>query len=579
MSLNGPIIDLPQSTPDIPFDWLLSRFISLPSGPQSVHWLRMTFERLSRDARVKGVVLRLNCEASAAVYQALRAEIETFRATGRKVVAYAEQFGPFQYYLACGCDQIVMPPSADWSITGFASEYLFFKDVLERIGVGVDVVNVSPFKSAGDQFARNDFSDESRAQAEWLLGERFDELVRGVALGRRLSEARVRELIDGAPYSAAEAVSHGLIDAALYEDQLERFLEPTPPQTPPVKQPALLTALDRYAPKLGQRLRTAVGQNTDDEPSSPTWTTLGRALNTLLIPIHDWHEKSIGVVRIEGMIIRGNSRKPPPIPLPIPIFGDGDVAGSTSVSQALRRAEKDKDIAAVILYVDSQGGDALASDLMARDVQRLRQRKPVVVYMSGVAASGGYYVSAPGQHIIAQPMTITGSIGVIIVKPHVTGLYEKIGLGRTLLSRGENAGVFADSGPLNPQGRDVLARGIARVYGDFKTIVSSGRSLPNDERLEAICGGRVWTGRQALEHKLVDELGGFPRAMTKAIELANINLAGKRVGWTVIEPGRGYTLPGAFDPGAWLAWVETLRQQLAGTRVWLLSMWGAGRSR
>ncbi len=575
LSLQGELVELPQPKPDIPFGSLLSRFVPIPSGPPSAHALRIVLERLAADSRVKGIVLKIGCETSPAVYQGLRAAIQTFRASGKRVVAYAEQFGPFQYYLACACDHILMPPTAEWTVLGFAGEYVFFKDALERIGVGVDVVNVSPFKSAGDQFARNDFSEQSRAQAEWLLDARYDALVRGIADGRALSPERVRELIDSAPYDAPQAAAHGLIDAALYEDELERWLEPAAVVAPARKplRDAAFKLIEKLSPEMAKQARDAA------QPSSAAWISWADADKAVPLLNHDWHAKRIGVVAVQGLITRGPSRGSP---LPLPFIGGSATAGSASVTQALRRAEKDDHIAAVILFVDSSGGDALASDLIARELQRLNAKKPVVALMSGVAASGGYYVAALARHIIAQPLTITGSIGVISMKPHTQGLYERLSLHRSTLTRGANAAVFTDLEPLDARSRAVFERTIGRVYADFKRVVATGRKLPDDGALEDICGGRVWTGAQARERGLVDEMGGFPDAMRKAAELAAIHMPGKRVGWQLISPPRQGVLPPAFvaaNPASWLAAGEHLRALLRDTRAWALAPWSIDKTR
>ena len=227
LALSGEIGEFPPPRPQLPF----ARYL-MPAEPANLSSLRRQFEQLALDPRVQGLVLKIECVASGATFQSLRQMLLDFRAHGKRVIAWGHSFGPFQYYLACACDQIVMPPSGEWSVIGLLREYTFFKDALEQLGVGIEVINVSPFKSAFDQFVRTDFSAESRAQAEWLLNAQFDELVRGIAAGRKLSEDQVRGLIDAAPYGAREAVEHGLLDAALYEDELEAFVSP-PPSTQP----------------------------------------------------------------------------------------------------------------------------------------------------------------------------------------------------------------------------------------------------------------------------------------------------------------------------------------------------------
>ncbi len=550
LSLSGEIDELPQPRPRVPF----ARFV-LPPDPPSVSSLRRTFEQLGLDPRIQGVVLRIECAASAATYQSLRKVLLDFRARGKRLIAYATSFGPFQYYLACACDQIIMPPTAEWGITGLLREYLFFKDALDQLGIGVDVVNVSPFKSAFDQFTRSDFSAESRAQAEWLLDATFNELVRGIAEGRKLSEAQARALVDGAPLGACEAVEQGLLDAVLYEDELEAHLTPA------------ATAPDASSAPTG-----AKKPPQKPEPL-PQLALYDDARKLLLIPYFERSAKPIGVVMIEGTIVEGRSQSLP-LPLPLPFFGNR-FAGSESVVQALRQAGEDEHIAAVILYVDSGGGSALASDLIAREVRRVRERKPVVAYMGGVAASGGYYVAALAQSIIAQPLTITGSIGVITMKPNAQNAQHKLFLHNTILQRGARAGMYSTATPLSADERTAVAASIQRIYDDFKRVVAEGRKLEFDA-IEPLAGGRVWTGAMALDRGLVDELGDFTLALNKAHALAGLPQA-QRPHAIVIAPPRKIALPTPKAAQEGLSDLRTLWNHFNRARTWALLPWSVAK--
>jgi len=566
MSLDGEIVELPTplALPRIPF----IKRLPWPSGPASVSELRQLFEQLALDPRVRGVRLKIQCHADPSVFQSLRTVLLNFRAAGKRIVAYGDNFGPFQYYLACACDQIAMPPSAEWGVLGMQSEYLFFKDALDYLGIGVDLVRVSPFKSAGEPFVRTDFSDDAREQAEWLLNARFEEMVRGIAEGRKLAPARVRELIDQAPLSVAQAVELGLLDAARYEDELETYLAPDWATKPAKPTPTWIKWLPaRWQAKLQKAMK--------EEPM-PALVPMQDVKGQLLRPLHDYSDKAIGVVRIEGTITRGSSIESP-VPLP---FLDSGTAGSTSVSQLIRQAEADKNIAAVILYVNSPGGDSLASDLIAREVRRLQSKKPVVVYMGGVAASGGYYVAALAQRIIAQPMTITGSIGVFALKPNTQAAFGKLLLHRTLLRRGEHAGMFSDATPLSEGEHAALEGSVARAYHDFKHIVAEGRRLDYDT-LEPLCGGRVWTGEMALERKLVDVLGGFPQAVEEARVLGGLP-SDKKTRAVLVEPPREFVLPKPFEAKQAIREAAQVyadvRELVIQTRLWALLPFGTSKS-
>jgi protease-4 len=568
LSINGELAEfpVPSPLPKIPF---IKKWLPIPSGPTSVSELRRTFEQLAHDPRVKGVRLKLNCSADASLYQSLRKILLDFRAQGKRIVAYGESFGAFQYYLACACDEIVMLPSAEWGVLGFQSEYVFFKDALDQLGIGVDLVRVSPFKSAGDQFVQTDFSEDSRKQAEWLLDARFEELVRGIAEGRKLEPERVRDLINQAPFSAPQAVQHGLLDAALYEDELERYISPESAERKPDDPPRWFKALPaQWQAKLKEQM--------GDEPA-PALAPYADVRKSLLIPYIEYANKVVGVVRIEGTIASGNSIESP---LPIPFIG-GQIAGSNTIAQAIRQAEQDKNVAAVILYVDSPGGSSLASDVMAREVRRLMLKKPVVAYMGGVAASGGYYVSALANCIVAQPMTMTGSIGVFAMKPNTHEAYDKLLLHRTLLKRGQNAGMFSYATPLSESERAAIENSVSRTYHEFKQIVAEGRKLDYDA-LEPLCGGRVWTGEMAHERQLVDALGDFPAALEKARELAKLP-EDKKVCAVLISPPKEAVLPRAFEKAGaikdLLSSLEEMRALLLHTRVWAMSWVSSGKTR
>ena len=498
IELSGSISEFPQANPlaRIPFAGRLP--LGLSRNPQSISELRRIFVQLSADDRIQGVVLQIRCIASPSHFQSMRTIIANFRNAGKRVVAYANNFGPFGYYLACACDKIVMPPAAEWTVLGLGNEYVFLKDALETVGISAEVVNVSPFKSAGDQFSRNDFSDQSRAQAEWLLDAQYSELIRGISLARGLEENSVRALIDKAPYGASQAVANGLIDETKYEDELGTWLAPQEHKTPDGDQRPLRLFRRSVLPAA---LRQRKSADTNESSWIGRWSEVRR---TLAVPVEYFAKPVLGVISIEGAITEGQSQT---LPVPLPFVGSR-TAGCDSVNQVIRVAERNPQIGAVVVYVNSPGGSALASDLIAREIDRLAHKKPVFVYMGGVAASGGYYVAAFGRKIVAQPLTITGSIGVILTKPNIAGLLEKGRLHVTTLNRGERSDAFGVNRAFSADERAAAVALIQRAYSEFKGVVAKGRKIDAD-KLEDICGGRVWTGAQALSHNLVDEVGDF----------------------------------------------------------------------
>ncbi|MFZ1397415.1 MAG: signal peptide peptidase SppA, partial [Candidatus Promineifilaceae bacterium] len=323
-------------------------------------------------------------------------------------------------------------------------------------------------------------------------------------------------LMNQVPLSAEAALAAGLVDDVAYQDELETLLA--------VREEAE-EADEEIEKSEKEAAETAESPQDDAQPANNPEKPKAKLL--------DWdkafpllNEKSrrrsrkfIGVVSLEGSISMGSSQNPP-IDLPIPLIG-GATAGEQTLVYLLRRAEQLDNMAGLIFHVDSPGGSALASDLIGREIQRLSQKKPVLVYMGNTAASGGYYVSAYAKHIMSQALTITGSIGVFALRLQTQALYNKIGINRVGLDRGSRANLFSGMAPLSDEEREAFHNAIVESYEQFKQVVATGRDLPYDE-LDAICNGRVWTGRQALGHKLVDSHGDFIDAIHKLAELANL---------------------------------------------------------
>lgn len=452
---------------------LRRRLPGMSPSPVSLQTLRQRLERILADGRPDGVVLKVDSLQSGwASLEELRSELLRFREGGKRVVAHLTECGTAGYYLATAADEILITPSTTVSVTGLRTRIDFLADGLRRIGVSAEVFAVSPYKSAGDRFVRDDLSPEAREQTERLLEGRFSRLLEAIAEGRGISREEAAKKIDGAPYAPEMAVEEGMVDGLCYEDELEE--------------------------RIGARLRE--------------W---GRVRRSLLLPRRE--RGRIGVVGVEGTIVRGQSRN---LPIPIPLFG-GRQAGSDPVVAALRLAEKSRAVRAILLYVNSPGGDALASDLIRREVERIGGKKPVVALMGESAASGGYDVCAPASHVTARRSTLTGSIGVLIIRPVLSGAYRKAGITPVSLQRGAKAGLFDESRPLSEEERDALSQQLQHSYAQFKQSVAKGRGIPEEE-IEEVGGGRVWSGGEAAERQLVDGTGGFREAYDKACELAGI---------------------------------------------------------
>lgn len=520
-------LEITGSLPELdrPTNLLRRRLMPGPS-PVSLEKLRGILDRISADGRVRGVVLRVrNLDADWAALEELRLELARFGERGGRVVAYLIDPDTRAYYLACAADEILVTPLSVVGVTGVRTRVDFLKDALGRAGVEAEVIAVSPYKSAGDPFVRNDFSEESREQAERLLNRRFEELVEAVAEGRGFGVEAARSKIDRAPYSPPEAVGEGLIDGACYEDELP------------------------------ERLKTA-----EERATLAGWDA---ARGTLRLPYRRRARRKVGLVSLSGNIMRGRSRR---LPVPLPFFGN-EQAGDESVVGALRAAEKNRRVAAVLFHVDSRGGDALASDLIWREVERIRRKKPVVVLMGATAASGGYYVSAAANHLIARRNTITGSIGVILIRPTATGLYGKLGVNPVAVERGARSGMMDPTHRPTNDELEVLRSQLGFFYDEFKDRVSRGRTL-DPGTLEGIAGGRVWTGREARELALVDEIGGFRAAVDRARELGEIKQDGPEVLVKVSPPRNTRPTPG--DP------VEAAREAVEATKSGFLKLLETG---
>ncbi len=496
-----------------PRGFVQKRLGLLPPPPLSLDELNERLRRVGEAHNVKGVVVVFRgFSAGLSTIQNFRRSIQRLQSAGKEVVVYTPYLDLLHYYAASAADRILIPPGVDFNVLGLRSEAIFLKDALAQPGLQMDVVQISPYKTAFDTFQHTDMTPEPREQLDWLLNDQYDMLSAEMAADRQLDQAAFQALIDQAPMRGVQALENGLVDAIAYEDELAYLL---------AEQPQPVSA-------------EVESDQPDEQPTQKRPKARLRdwkqGAGILLETPHRETKEVIGVVSLEGMITMGSSRQPP-IDLPIPFLG-GQTAGEQTLVRLLRGIDKQAEIAALIFHVDSGGGSALASDLIAREIDRIAQRIPVLVYMGNVAASGGYYVAAPAHHIMSQSGTTTGSIGVISGRLSTAGLYAKLHVNPVSLQRGENADLFTGTDPLSEKQRQILWDGVVASYEEFKRIVALGRDLPYDE-LDPICEGRVWTGRQALGHGLVDSHGDFVDAIAKAAELADIELSPDQLVQTV----------------------------------------------
>jgi protease-4 len=563
LPIHGAYPELPVQQDRLPFPLNL---LPLFPSPASLVDVRNIVEMINQDRRVRTVVFRFGeLQAGLSTLYSLRRLMLDLRAQGKRTVAWLPTADTGDYYLASACDEVLLPCSGHLSVLGLRVESVFLKDTLAIAGIEADFEAIAEYKVAPDMFRRSTMSDPHREMLDDLLDSLFDEVITTIAEARGLDTARVRDLVDAMPLSAAEAVDAGLVDAVLYEDELPAYISSNEDQSS--------QAVDE--PETQAKPLKESPAPLKENLSPITWQQAARRLRR---PIKWTTRQRIGVVSLEGMIVPGPSRRMPvPLPIPVPLPFVQVQAGAETIAQALRLAESDERIAAVIFHVETPGGSALAADLIWREVRRLRERKPVVVLMGRQAASGGYYVSAPANRIVARPSTLTGSIGIWGGKFALSGLYSKLAMGREAVQRGEMAGIYSETALFSDRERERIRRDLAESYVRFKSRVAEGRGL-TDDQVEAAARGRLWTGSQAHEVGLVDELGSFDRAVAIAKELAGLDPQRE---YTVvrIHPPRHTRLPTPFpqapedDTEMGLGAMLSSLQSMSRERVWALAPW------
>jgi len=460
--------------------------------------LREVISRIDRaadDRSIAGAILNVESPSigRGKIYE-LRAAIQRFRAKGKKMFAQFESAMPADYLVACACDEIVMPESGTIILPGIHAEATFYKGLLEKVGVEADFMHVGDFKGAAEPLTRDDYSKPVRENMNALVDSLYDDMVTTVVKDRPLSVAQVREIIDVGLVTAKRAKELGLVDRIAYPDTLRDELAKTYEASPLV-----------YVENYGQK-------KVDTDFSGPMgFIKLMQAMMGGNSASKRDDGKKIAVVYALGPISTGKSQSDP--------FGS-EVMGSTTIVEALREANDDKGVAAIVLRIDSPGGSALASDLIWHETQVIK--KPIVASMGDVAGSGGYYIAMGADKIIATPGTITGSIGVVGGKLAVTGLYKKLGITTETIQRGRNSGLFNSSGEFSESERRVVMAMMDDCYAQFTEKAADGRKMPVD-KLRKLAGGRIYTGRQALANGLIDELGTLHDAIDAAKELAGID--------------------------------------------------------
>jgi protease-4 len=440
--------------------------------------------RAREDRDVKALVLRLSeFDMGLAMAQELRLAIGEVRAKGKKVHAVLENGSQPAYLIASACDEIALPPSGDLMLTGAKADSYFLKSLLAKVGVSASVVHIGKYKSAGEMLSEDSFTTPARENMTEIVDDIYSMLVDTVAESRKLDRAQVDNAVNGGPLAAAAALDAKLVDRVAYASEVLDGLK---------KDGATVVDATDY-------LKDGIDKIDDVNPLSLILgmsRQSGSADRSSKYPM-------VAVVYAVGSIMQGSSDSM--------LAGEEEIASDDFIKM-LDEIEKDKKVKAVILRVNSPGGSAFASDLIWQKLQEVRKSKPIVVSMSDVAASGGYYIAMGANKVIALPGTLTGSIGVVGGKLNLAGGYDKIGLRKETIARGDMASLFSETSDFTPRERELVESMMRRTYDEFTSKAATGRRMTKEE-MEELAQGRVWSGKRAAERRLVDELGGMGKAI------------------------------------------------------------------
>ena len=429
------------------------------------------------DDKIKGIsILNNDCNLGMAQRKALRDELQNFKKSGKFIVSYADVYSQKEYYLNSVADTIYMNPVGEMDFKGLSAELMFFKDFQDKSGVKMEVIRHGKFKSAVEPFLENKMSDANREQTSALLNSVWNAVLTDISISRKIPVEKLNEIADDLLARTPEmAKAANLIDKIAYEDQ--------------------------YHDGIRKALKVKKGEDYNAVDIEDY------AKNVMLSPKDGGESDKIAIIYAQGEITSGE--------------GDVNEIGEGSMRRSLQEAKKDKNIKAIVLRIDSPGGNALTSDLIWREIEITKKVKPVVVSMGNLAASGGYYIACNANQIFAEANTITGSIGVFGILPNFTQLANKIGINTEVVSTNSNAANYSPFRPLDENTRAFTQESVEHIYSTFVTRVANGRKM-TFQNVDAIAQGRVWSGAEALKIGLVDKIGGLDDALEAAAKLAKI---------------------------------------------------------
>lgn len=480
----APSGDLPEITPDLMLGG---------GGALTVRGYVELIRKAKTDHRIAGILLRPGAMNSPfwAKIQELRDAIEDFKTSGKYVHAWLEYAGDREYFLATAADRVYLLPSASLDLTGVASYEVFLRGTFDWLGTYPDFLHVGEYKTAINTYLEKAFTPAHKEMSQSINRSQYDQLVRAIADARNKPEAEIRTLIDQGPFQPVDALRVGLIDEVAYEDELD---------------------------DLADDLRGADYIDAEDY-AAVSWERTGKTRGS-----------KVAVIHAAGVINSGSSGFDPV---------NGPVVGADSIVEYIREARADRAVKAIVLRVDSPGGSSTASDVIWRELSISRENnRPVIVSMSDLAASGGYYIALGGDAIVAQPGTLTGSIGVYTGKFVISGSLDKLGANMEATSNGKHAEIYSPDRRFTPEEREKILESMQNVYDQFVERTAAARHM-SPEKVDEIAQGRVWTGQQAKDLGLVDELGGLYKAIDLAKQRARIP-ADEEVQLVVYPPHRSF---------------------------------------
>lgn len=438
-----------------------------------LHEINGAIDSARMDPRIEGLVVRIGpLETGWAKLEEIHSHLLAFHASGKPSICYLGYDGEenAEYYVATGCDQIWLTPSNPLGVRGMMAEATFLRGTLDKLKIVPDFYHIAEFKTATNQYTEKKFTLAHREEVESLLTSLYDRYLMEVSSARHMDRAHFADLVQKGPFLPQDAMRDKLVDRLAYWDEVQDF----------------------FRQKTGEWNPVGFGQYRQG--------------------LSDGSGPRIAIIYASGEIVSGASQITP---------GGTVVMGGDSVAAEIREARTDSSILAIVLRVDSPGGSALASEVIRREVELARKKKPVVVSMSDVAASGGYWISMSADKIIADPGTITASIGVLSGKMNISGLYKLLGLSTDYVATSDNATLYSAQQDFTPTQQLIVQKMLRDIYASFTQGVAQGRGLPI-AAVDKIAKGRVWSGEQAKSLGLVDDLGGADRAVTVAKELAHI---------------------------------------------------------